>query len=95
MVLIVMEFSKAAVNPSNVSLADFPDIVDKGNPHHHSKTFFKNDEADVIAGTWTSTPDKWHALTDRDEVCYIVSDHVRLLAEDGSFALSVGQCKHT
>ena len=37
----------------------------------------------MIAGTWTSTPGKWHAFTDRDEFCTIVSGLVRLIAEDG------------
>lgn len=54
-----------------------------GDPQHHSTTFFKNAAGDVIAGTWTSTPGKWHAFTDRDEFCTIVSGLVRLIAEDG------------
>jgi uncharacterized cupin superfamily protein len=84
MVIRVIELSKDCGQSEQRRLADFPDRVVEGDPHHHSKTFSKNDEGDVIAGTWTSTPGKWHAFTDRDEFCYIVSGHVRLLAQDGS-----------
>lgn len=65
-------------------LADLPDHVVEGDPQHQSRTYFKNAAGDVIAGTWTSTPGKWHAFTDRDEFCFITSGHVRLIADDGS-----------
>jgi uncharacterized cupin superfamily protein len=84
MVIKVIDFSHDSVQSEQRRLADLPDQVVAGDPHHQSKTFFKNDAGDVIAGTWTSTPGKWHAFTDRDEFCYVVSGHVRLLAEDGS-----------
>lgn len=80
----VIDFAQSPGKQEKRRLADLPDRVVEGDPHHHSTTYFSNDVGDVIAGTWTSTPGKWHAFTDRDEFCYIISGHVRLIAEDGS-----------
>ena len=38
----------------------------------------------LIAGTWTSTPGKWHAFGGRDEFCSILSGHVRLIDATGA-----------
>ena len=38
-------------------------------------------ENDIAYGT--STPGKWHAFTDRDEFCTIVSGHCRLISVTG------------
>ncbi|MGM0986994.1 MAG: cupin domain-containing protein [Pseudomonadota bacterium] len=65
-------------------LADLPDRVIEGDPHHESTLNFQSPDGRLIAGTWTSTPGRWHAFTDRDEFCYILEGHVRLIAEDGS-----------
>ena len=65
-------------------LRDLPGRVIEGDPQHESTVFFKGAEGDLIAGTWTSTPGQWHAFTDRDEFCYIVSGHVRLSGNDGT-----------
>ena len=80
----VIDFAQSPGQQEQRRLADLPDRVVHGDPHHQSTTFFTNEAGDVIAGTWTSTPGKWHAFTDRDEFCTIVSGHVRLIAEDGS-----------
>ena len=79
----VIDFAQSPGQQEQRRLADLPDRVVEGDPHHQSTTFFTNEAGDVIAGTWTSTPGKWHAFTDRDEFCYIISGHVRLIAEDG------------
>ncbi len=38
----------------------------------------------VVVGTWTSTPGKWKAFTNRDEFCTILSGHCRLISEQGT-----------
>ncbi len=79
----VIDFQKDNGVQESRRLSDLPDRVVAGDPHHQSTTFYKNASGDVIAGTWTSTTGKWHAFTDRDEFCFIVSGHVRLQAESG------------
>ena len=80
----VISFAGAAANESQRRLADLPDRVVEGDPHHDTKLFFESPDGGMIAGTWTSTPGKWHAFTDRDEFCMILSGHVRLVDEDGN-----------
>ena len=65
-------------------LADLPDRVVDGNPQHRNAQFFESADGALIAGTWTSTPGRWHAFTDRDEFCMILAGHCQLIAEDGS-----------
>lgn len=84
MVVKVVDFSAQSDAWEARRLADLPDRVAAGDPHHHSVGRFSNPNGDLIAGTWTSTPGKWRAFTDRDEFCTILSGHVRLIAEDGS-----------
>lgn len=55
-----------------------------GDPRHQTTTLFKNEAGDVVAGTWTPTPGRWIAFTDRDEFCGITAGQVRLIAVDGS-----------
>lgn len=66
-------------------LADLPGRVVAGDPHHTSQMRFTSPDGGLLAGTWTSTPGKWHAFADRDEFCVILSGHVRLESEDGTF----------
>ncbi|MDD2874521.1 MAG: cupin domain-containing protein [Azoarcus sp.] len=84
MTVRVIEFGNPAVKATQSRLADMPDRVVAGDPLHTNATYFENAGGDVTAGTWTSTPGRWHAFTDRDEFCYIISGHVRLIAEDGT-----------
>lgn len=84
MTVHVIDFQNTRAESEQRRLADLPDRVVEGDPQHQSSTFFKNAAGDVMAGTWTSTPGKWHAFTDRDEFCFITSGHVRLIADDGS-----------
>ena len=37
----------------------------------------------LVAGTWESTPGKWHACTDRDECRYLIFGHLRPTDADG------------
>ena len=84
MTVRVIEFNNPDVKPTESRLAEMPGRVVEGDPRHTNKLHFENAGGEVIAGTWTSTPGRWHAFTDRDEFCYIISGHVRLIAEDGS-----------
>ncbi|EEG08350.1 cupin domain-containing protein [Pseudogulbenkiania ferrooxidans] len=84
MTIKVIDFDKDAGQRSEQRLANLPDRVVEGDPHHQTVLQFESANGEVIAGTWRSTPGKWHAFTDRDEFCYIISGHVRLIAADGS-----------
>lgn len=79
----VINFATNPGTPGNRRLADLPDRVVEGDPHHTTTSHFVSDDHTVLAGTWTSTPGKWHAFTDRDEFCYILSGHVQLISDDG------------
>lgn len=79
----VIVFSDAPLSESARRLADLPDRVVEGDPHHVTRMFFDSPDGDMIAGTWTSTPGKWHAFADRDEFCYIITGHCRLIDQDG------------
>lgn len=84
MAVKIIDFGKDTGTTAHRRLTDLPNRVVEGDPHHESTLFFESPDGKLIAGTWTSTPGKWHAFTDRDEFCYILSGHVRLIAEDGS-----------
>ncbi|WP_035572978.1 cupin domain-containing protein [Halomonas halocynthiae] len=84
MTIKVIDFGKSASTTARWRLADLPSRVVEGDPQHESTLFFESPDSKMVAGTWTSTLGKWHAFTDRDEFCYILSGHVRLVAEDGS-----------
>lgn len=82
--LRVVDFSDEPIETSDRRLADLPDRVVEGDPQHTTGTRFESPDGGLVAGTWTSSPGKWHAFTDRDEFCYIVTGHVRLISEDGT-----------
>ena len=73
----VVSFSEAPVSETGRRLADLPDRVVEGDPQHVTKMFFESPDGKLISGTWTSTPGKWHAFTDRDEFCSILSGRCR------------------
>lgn len=79
----VVSFSSTPLSESARRLRDLPDRVVDGDPHHVTQMRFESPDGALIAGTWTSTPGKWRAFTDRDEFCTILSGHVRLVDEDG------------
>ena len=79
----VVSFADAPITESARRLADLPDRVVEGDPHHVTKLHFESPDGGLIAGTWTSTPGRWHAFTDRDEFCTILSGHVRLVDQAG------------
>ncbi len=65
-------------------LADLPDRVVQGDPHHQTRMHFTSPDGTLMAGTWTSTPGKWHAFSERDEFCVLLHGHVRMISEDGT-----------
>ena len=79
----VNSFAAAPVSEARRRLADLPGRVVDGDPHHVTQMHFESPDGKLIAGTWTSTPGKWHAFTDRDEFCTILSGHCRLISESG------------
>lgn len=80
----VVDFQSDDGTPGKRRLADLPDRVVEGDPHHETTSFFTSPDGSLLSGTWTSTPGKWVAFTDRDEFCYIVSGHVELISDDGT-----------
>ncbi len=80
----IIDFAGAPASQSERRLADLPDRVVEGDPHHQTALHFQSPDGTVVAGTWTSTPGRWHAFTDRDEFCMILSGHVRLIDEAGN-----------
>jgi uncharacterized cupin superfamily protein len=80
----VIDFSDSSAPKSERRLADMPDRVVEGDPHHETVMHFNSPDDVVMAGTWVSTPGKWHAFVDRDEFCYIIDGHVELISDDGT-----------
>lgn len=80
----IIDFQRDSGERESRRLRDLPDRVLQGDPHHESTVLFADAAGELVAGTWTSTPGKWRAFTERDEFCHIVSGHVRLLGDDGT-----------
>lgn len=81
--IAVIDFASDPIEIDRRRLADVPDRVVEGDPCHVTELRFASPDGELIAGTWTSTPGKWHAFADRDEFCTILSGHVRLIDEAG------------
>lgn len=79
----VIAFSGVPDNESRRRLTDLPERVVEGDPRHITRSYYESPDGKLVSGTWTSTPGKWHAFTDRDEFCTIVSGHCRLISEKG------------
>ena len=79
----IIDFSTTISEPTKRRLADLPGRVVEGDPHHETTSRFQSPDKTLLAGTWTSTPGKWNAFSDRDEFCYIISGHVQLISESG------------
>ncbi|MGB7287134.1 MAG: cupin domain-containing protein [Salaquimonas sp.] len=79
----VVHFSSPPLETSHRRLADLPERVVEGDPMHETHTQFESPDGKLIAGTWTSTPGKWHAFIDRDEFCSILDGRGELISEAG------------
>lgn len=77
-------FNDAPATTSARRLANLPNRVVAGDPHHEIGMHFTSPDGRLSAGTWTSTPGKWHVFSDKDEYCFIVSGHCALIHEDGT-----------
>ena len=49
---------QAEAETTHRRLADLPDRVVSGDPHHKTQMRFNSPDGSLIAGTWTSTPGK-------------------------------------
>lgn len=63
-----------------------PKQVVEGDPKNRTKTFFVSSDGKFVSGIWKSTPGRWRALPGKDEFCYIVEGHLRLIADSGEIA---------
>lgn len=79
----VVDFREAPQAVSRRRLADQPDRVVAGDPQHQTELMFTSPDGTLMAGSWTSTPGKWRAFTDKDEYCHIVSGRCALISENG------------
>lgn len=79
----VVDFRETAQEISCRRLVDLPDRVVDGDPQHRTEMQFTSPDGKLMAGSWTSTPGKWHAFIDKDEYCHIISGKCALISEDG------------
>ena len=79
----VVSFSNPPPERRERRLADLPGRVVEGDPRHVSEARFESADGQLVAGTWTSTPGRWHAFTGREEFCTLLSGRVRLIPEEG------------
>lgn len=54
-----------------------------GKPQHITRPQFESADGTFLTGIWESTPGKWRAFTGKDEFCYIVKGHLRLISDAG------------
>ncbi len=78
-----IDFKRNDVATTTRRLIDLPNRVVAGDPYHVTQVRYENSDRSLIAGTWTSSQGEWHAFTDRDEYCVLLSGHVKLISEDG------------
>lgn len=79
----VINLAQPCDDVSERRLADLPDRVVEGDPHHRSEVHFTSPDGKFSVGFWTSTPGKWHAFGNKDEYCYIVSGRCALISSTG------------
>ena len=79
----VVDFSAEPLEISRRRLSDLPDRVVEGDPFHVTELRYESPDGALVVGTWTSTPGKWRAFTDRDEFCIILFGCIRLVDEAG------------
>lgn len=81
----IVNFQKNEGQHSELRLADNPVRLISGDPTHKTTVHFENETSDFVTGTWTATPGKFRVAADRDEFCYIVSGHARLIDDNDNF----------
>ena len=60
-----------------------PARLQGGNPRQITRPQFESADGTFLTGIWESTPGKWRAFTGKDEFCYIVKGHLRLISDAG------------
>ncbi len=80
-----VNFKKNEGQYSELRLADSPERLISGDPTHKTTVHFTNETSDFVTGTWMATPGKFRVAADRDEFCYIVSGHARLVDASDDF----------
>jgi len=80
----VIPFPATMEQPTRRRLADLPDRVVDGDPHHTSTIRHEGADGALQCGTWTSTPGRWRAFGERDEFCTILSGRVALIDSAGT-----------
>lgn len=79
----VIRFPATMAHPAKRRLADLPDRVVDGDPHHTSEMRHESADGAFQCGTWTSTPGRWRAFGDRDEFCTLLEGRAVLIATSG------------
>ncbi|MBN9091758.1 MAG: cupin domain-containing protein [Pigmentiphaga sp.] len=79
--LSVTSFADAPVSEQHAA-QDAARVIE-GAPRHTTRSYFESADGSFSAGTWECTPGKWRALTGKDELCYIVKGHLRLISDTG------------
>ncbi len=80
----VIDLNGPPLSEQSRRLADEAGRVVAGDPKQEIGLHYTDASGRVRAGRWVSTPGKWHAFTDRDEYCYILSGRCALIHEDGT-----------
>ena len=71
------------MSESERRLADLPDRVVEGDPHHSIATALSEPRRRPVGRHLDQHAGRWHAFTDRDEFCMILSGHVRVDRRSG------------
>lgn len=79
----VIHFSSKPFESSTRHLAELPNRVVEGDPIHETHMHFESLDGKLSAGSWTSTPGKWHAFINRDEFCTILDGKGELISSSG------------
>jgi len=81
----IVNFQKNEGQHSQLRLADNPERLISGDPTHKTTVHYTNEDNSFVTGTWTATPGKFKVAADRDEFCYIIYGHARLIDANGTF----------
>ena len=80
----VIDLSNSSVQVTNRRLSDEPGRVTKGDPHQNIALHYRHPDGRAAAGTWISSPGRWHAFTGQVEFCHILRGRCALIHENGT-----------
>ncbi|WP_157953649.1 cupin domain-containing protein [Zobellella maritima] len=78
----VVAFSNHSLTPT--ASKPPPERRIEGTPRQGTANYFTDSSDQLDAGFWESEPGKWHAVSERNEFCYILEGHVRIADEQGN-----------